>query len=384
MMSQKKKDIATNAVQENCEELTKEKNRTVYQIIVLVFAVCAVIVALTIAWFVSNTSVQFHGTGISADMKSVELKTYGGSGIHDDLLKRMMDQEKTWYEKAVSFLGTSPEKYAVNWLLSDESEIGNYSTEQSDWESYWKDPEHQRQDQAIEPGSEGKLKFFVVPGQDGDITVNMQLSLLPYFYDNDQFVEANEVARNFVSGHILFFLEEPSASGGNAAEGNQSANLCWLPDGSFSIRIADAKKDQEYPYTLYWCWLRTFGEMMLAEGDVFLNNKTSLFSEYANGEAMRETIARGDAYSMMEMPQRYFYSSLTQDPLPKDQAAVQQIGGIYGKSLTDMSEDAKNAFVDLSSYYNQADRYIGSHANCLRVKLEMQPLLQDESEIRAS
>ena len=45
---------------------------------------------------------------------------------------------------------------------------------------------------------------------------------------------------------------------------------------------------------------------------------------------------------------------------------------------------AKNAFVDLSSYYNQADRYIGSHANCLRVKLEMQPLLQDESEIRAS
>ena len=44
-----------------------------------------------------------------------------------------------------------------------------------------------------------------------------------------------------------------------------------------------------------------------------------------------------------------------------------------------MEETLKNAFIDLSSYYNQADQYIGGHVDCLRVKLEMQPIIQDEN-----
>ena len=119
-------------MQENLEELKKEKKKRIHQMIVFVIAAIAVI----IAWFVSNTRVRGTGTTVSADMKNVELKTYGSAGIHDDLLKKIMDQENptgsSWYQKlANAFLETSPDKYSVNWLLSDESNVGNYSTAQS-------------------------------------------------------------------------------------------------------------------------------------------------------------------------------------------------------------------------------------------------------------
>lgn len=394
------------------EKLKKEKVWTIRRIIVIVLAAAAVIAALSVAWFVSNTRVQFTGMSVSADMKSVELRTYGGAGIHDDLLKKVTgaDQDTEpksfWYglAEAVSdtvnkFFETSPEKYAINWLLSDQSNIGNYSTEQSDWEGYWKNPQNRRQDKAIEPGSSGKLQFFVVPKRAGDVSLTMQLSLIPYSYDSStyKFTEANNIATEFITGHILFFLEENNTNSSETKASDTGTDgqtkLIWLKDGSFSITIKDAQKDSEYPYTLYWCWPQTFAELVLAKEDPILGEKDPILSQYTNGEEVRKMIVCGNnassdggsdqavsagangTYSMVEMPSRYFYSNLTHSPLQAGQEEVQKISDIYNKKSNEMAEDAKNAFVDLSSYYNQADQYMGGQANCLRVKLEMQPTL---------
>ena len=349
--------------------------------IVIALAAAAVIVALTIAWFASNTRVRATGVAVSADIERVvELRSKGGAGIHDDLLKQLMKLEdhESWYSVLKNVLDTSPEKYTVNWLLSDESNIGNHSTKQPDWENYWKNPNNHRQDQAIEPGSSGTLTFYVVPKKDGDIKLDMQLSLIPYKYDTavkGNFTEADNYTKDLVSGHILLFLEEKDSSETNLSKEN--TNLQWLKDGSFSLSIKDAKKDQEYPYTLYWCWPQTFAETMLEEGDSFLtmNSRKPLLSEFNNGEEVRKEIACGEnnTYSMVKMPGRYFYSNLTKSPLSSDQKELKVISERYNQSSADMEEEQKNAFIDLSSYYNQADQYIGGHANCLRVKLEMQP-----------
>lgn len=358
-------------MQENLEELKKEKKKRIHQMIVFVIAAIAVIIALCIAWFVSNTRVRGTGTTVSADMKNVELKTYGSAGIHDDLLKKIMDQENptgsSWYQKlANAFLETSPDKYSVNWLLSDESNVGNYSTAQSDWEDYWKDSNHKREDQAIEPGSSGRLQFSVVPKTAGNISLNMQLSLIPYKYQDNNINEVDEITKTFTSGHILFFLEKNEVSDA----GNKSVtNLVWLKDGSFTLNIPDAQKGTEYSYTLYWCWPQNFAEFTLAEGNEFLNGRKPILSSYKNGETVRNAIAYADVqYSMANRPQQYFYSNLTQQPLPVGQIELSKIQSMQ-TNFSD--EDTKDAFVALSSYYNQADQYIGSHANCLRVKLEM-------------
>ena len=382
-MSQDKRTIKSNEANENLEVLKKEKRKTIYHIIIIAIVALIVIIALCIAWLVSNTRVKGTGATVSADMKNVELKTHGSAGIHDDLLKKIMDQENptgptgsSWYQKLTnSFLETSPDKYSVNWLLSDQSNVGNYSTAPSDWEDweeYWTDSSHKREDQAIEPGSSGRLQFSVVPKTAGNITLNMQLSLIPYKYQDNKLEEADEITKTFTSGHILFFLEESESS--NA--GNASAtNLIWLKDGSFTLDIPTAQKDKEYSYTLYWCWPQNFAEFTLSAGNEFLNDRKPILSTYANGEAMRNAIAYADTqYSMVKCPQRYFYSNLTQQPLPEKQPELSKIENMQ----TNFSnEETKDAFVALSSYYNQADQYIGSHANCLRVKLEMQPMIQN-------
>ena len=376
-MSRDKRTIKSNEANENLEALKKEKRKTIYHIIIIAIVALIVIIALCIAWFVSNTRVKGTGATISADMKSVELKTHGSAGIHDDLLKKIMAQENptgnSWYQKLTkAFLETSPDKYSVNWLLSDESKVGNYSNKQSDWEEYWKDSNHKREDQAIEPGSSGRLQFSVVPKTTGNITLNMQLSLIPYKYRDNKLKEADETTKTFTSGHILFFLEKSGSS--NA--GNESAtNLEWISNGSFTLNIPDTQKDKEYSYTLYWCWPQNFAEFTLAEGNEFLNGRKPILYEYANGADVRNAIAYADSQaSMVKCPQRYFYSNLTQLPLPKEQPELSKIQSMQ----TNFSDkETKDAFVALSSYYNQADQYIGSNANCLRVKLEMQPMIQN-------
>lgn len=378
LLQHKKTTDETETVYEEYARLKKEKRRTIVRMIVIVLAAGITVVALCMAWFVSNTRVHSTGTAISADMKTVELRTYGSAGIHDDLLKKIIGTEQTagsesfWYELTDTvrdFFETSSEKYAINWLLSDTSNMGNYSTDRSDWEEYWKNPPQgvERQDRAIEPGASGQLTFYVVPKYDGAVELNMKLSLIPYKVDDNQFTEITEktdkAAKNFVDGHILFFLE---------TETENAKEIQWIKDGTFEISRADAQKDQEYSYTLYWCWPQSFGEAVLKTDDIYLNTRSILFSEFANGEEMRKTISQDDTLSMVKAPERYFYSNLTKNPLSAtgNQKELREIKNMYNKNSSELSEDAKNAFVDLSSYYNQADQYIGSQVDCVRIRLE--------------
>lgn len=382
----KKKINKTDIVHEEYERLKIEKKRTIARMIVFILAVIAVVAILSIAWFVHNTRVQSTSTSISADSKRVELRTYGNAGIHDDLLKQIMgsaqtdSQESFWYELADAIKGsfeTSSDNYAVNWLLSDQSNVGNYSTDQSDWENYWENPPQgaERQDKAIEPGTSGELTFYVVPKYNGTVKLNMNLNLIPYKLQENNFTEINanndKVAKDFVDGHILFFLEKETDTGTTASTANKDKKeIQWIEDGTFNIVIENAKKDQQYGYTLYWCWPQSFGEAVLKAGDSYLNGRQILFSGFENGETIRNTID----LSMVEKPERYFYSNLTKNPLSSnplssDQKELEQIKNMYDKSSDALSSDAKNAFVDLSSYYNQADQYIGSHVDCVRIRL---------------
>ena len=375
-MTDERKDRTEAIEQLPPEDLAKEieKNkRKVARNIVFIMAAIVAFIAICIAWFVSNNRVNGTLGSISADMRSVELKTYGNAGIHDDLLKKITESEPEsfWYElgDAVSgFFETSSDKYAINWLLNDTSNVGNYSEETlgGDREIYWANPPEgvERQDKAIEPGSSGRLTFYVVPKYDGKVELNLNLSLIPYKKaEGDQFNEITEendkTAKDFIDGHILFFLEK----------GTGQKEIQWIKDGTFKIEIENAKKNGEYGYTLYWCWPQSFGEAVLKSDDSYLNKRETLFSEFTNGEAMRNIILQTDAWSMVKKPERYFYSNLTKAPLDSNQKELKEIKSMYNQSSEKFSPEAKNAFVDLSSYYNQADQYIGSRVDCVRVRL---------------
>lgn len=122
------------------------------------------------------------------------------------------------------YLETSGEKPALNWLLSDQSKIGNYSDDRSEWESYWQDGKD-RQDYAIEPGTSGELSFYVVPHNDGNVTLRCNLGVIPYKVDEsgnyNEIMDTNVC--NFLQGHILFFLKY--------LDENNTESIAWIKDG---------------------------------------------------------------------------------------------------------------------------------------------------------
>jgi hypothetical protein len=102
--------------------------------------------------------------------------------------------------------------------------------------------------------------------------------------------------------------------------------------------------------------------MILNEGDVYLNNRTQILTADLRAEILAD---------MAEQPQRYFYNSLTRLPLTTADDLVQEIADIHEKSPNVGGEDGYQAqsFVDLSSFYNQADQIIGSRVSFLMVSL---------------
>lgn len=348
----------------------KQLRKDFFRTVIFILAALYVLTVATIAWFAKNEHTKSNTSVISANGMGIELRTHGSSGIHDDILKTIMNDgtnSSFWYKLPFApkdYTETSAGEPTINWLLSDSSAAGNYSDEESDWEEYWQDEDHKRQEKAIEPGSHGTLSFSVVPYYSGNITVNCELSLIPYDVTEDGYSEIAEdaIERELVNGHILFFL---------VSEGNK---LVWIRDGSFELVIPDAVAETEYEYTLYWCWPQTFAEAVLKDGDDYLNGRTTLFSEYTNGGAIREAVVKSDDYSMKNLPKRYFYSNLTNATLEQNQKDLLQIENIYNVSTSTleadhMSEEAMEAFVELSSYYNQADQYIGGHIKFVRIKL---------------
>ena len=132
------------------------------------------------------------------------------------------------------------------------------------------------------------------------------------------------------------------------------------------IEIADAKKGEKYSYTIYWCWPQNFAEFVLKSGDMYLNESAPLLSGYTNGPDIRCSIVN----DMCQNPQKYFYNPLTNQPLQSGQNEVNFIQAISNKSSGEWDEKQKEAFVSLSSYYTQADMYLGNgHVDCLRVRL---------------
>ena len=359
-------DLSTEELHEQIENDKKQAKRST------VFAMTALIaiIILCIAWFVANNRVSGSSSAVSANNSGIELGSEGGAGIHDDVLKKILgsDGERGfWYRlqnQLQQFLETSSSYTAVNWLLNDQSKIGNYSNSQTDWESYWQNhtDNKTRKDEAIEPGSSGSLTFYVLPKQDGDVQFYLNLSVLPYKANDSGYTEVtsenDSVSKNFVEGHFLFFLEK------NEEDGKKS--LQWIEDSNLEMEIAGAKKGEKYSYTIYWCWPQNFAEFVLKSGDMYLNESTPLLSGYTNESDIRCSIVE----DMRKNPQKYFYNPLTNQPLQSDQNEVNLIKDISDKSSSEWTETQKEAFVSLSSYYTQADMYLGNgHVDCLRVRL---------------
>ena len=344
------------------EELAKEieKNkRKVARNIVFIMAAIVAFIAICIAWFVSNNRVNGILGGISAKKSGIEIGSKGSGGVHDDLLHKIAEGIK-YHLPGSSDEGKhdTSQGGSINWLLSDSSNMKNY-----DGGKTFKDTKKEfRKDYAMEPGTKGQLDFFIRSYEGGNLSLAFTLDIAPYTNGETaqpEAVEKDLTAAQLLSGHILYFLGEEQS--------DEKIKYTWIKDGTFKIEIKDAEADTEYDYSIYWVWPLNLSTILLNENDEFLNGNKVEFDDKDSTGNLRGTIIT----DMEGYPEKYFFNSLTGDTLNKEYAEVKEIPKIHETSGKDTADTYdKQLFVDLSSYYNQADMKIGSEISFIRATLE--------------
>ena len=348
----RKKEIEELSLEELGEKIKKDKKKVV-QNTVFIMAAAFVLIALCIAWFVSNNRVNGTSGTVSAKYSGIEIGSKGKAGVHDDLLKTIKDGITRYFPKEKEEHDTS-QGGSINWMLNSDSNMNNYS----DGKSFTDTGAKFRKDYAMEPGTKGRLDFFIKSYEEGNLSLDFSLDIVPYVMeqDNPQVVDKTSTASQLLRGHILYFLEEKQ---------NDTEKYTWIEDGKFQITIPKAKQDKEYHYSIYWVWPLNLSTILLNNGDEFLNGSNVEFDDKDSTGKLRDQIIS----DMTTNPGKYFFSSLTEKPLDTTCDEIKVIEDIHKNSGANGTYN-KQLFVDLSSYYNQADMKIGGNISFITATLK--------------
>lgn len=336
------------------QEIKNDKRKVARSMIFLAVAAVAFI-AICIAWFVINNRVNGTTGTISAKDSGIEIGSEGKAGVHDDLLQKVKNGITRFFPKNKEEYDTS-HGGSINWMLNENSNMNNYK----DGQSLENTGAENRKEYAMEPGTKGKLDFFIKTHEAGDLSLNFSLDISPFSIGTDDpvTVKNDTVEAGLLSGHILYFLGEKQSDG--------TIKYTWIKDGKFKVEIKNAEKDKKYDYSIYWVWPLNLSTILLNTGDRFLNGNTVEFDDKDSTGTLRNTIVA----DMAEHPDKYFFSSLTGKPLDTGYSEVQEISKIHTNSgKNDSGTYDKQLFVDLSSYYNQADMKIGAEISFVTATL---------------
>lgn len=362
-MTDERKDRTEAIEQLPPEELAKEieKNkRKVARNIVFIMAAMVAFIAICIAWFVSNNRVNGILGGISAKKSGIEIGSKGSGGVHDDLLQKIAEGIKYHLpESGDEGKHNTSQGGSINWLLGKDSNMKNYDKNYDDGNAFKETEGKFRKDYAMEPGTKGKLDFFIKSYEGGNLSLNFTLDIAPYIMNGEtaqpEAVKKDSAAAQLLSGHILYFLGEKQS--------DETIKYTWIKGGTFKIEIKDAQADTKYDYSIYWVWPLNLSTILLNKEDELLNGNAVEFDD-------KDPALRNEIITDMEgHPEKYFFNSLTGKPLDTTYAEVGAIKEIHEKSGENGTYN-KQLFVDLSSYYNQADMKIGSEISFIRATLE--------------
>lgn len=332
---------------EALEKEIENNKRKIVQSIVFIAAAAIALIAICMAWFVSNSRVNGTLVTVSAKYSGIEIGSEGRAGVHDDFLQTIKEGITKYFPKNNDEEHDTSSGGSINWMLNGNSHMKNYK----EGKKFEETGAPYRKDYAIEPGTKGQLDFFIKTYEDGDFSLDFSFEISPFHVESDDgkpiLVENDTVEACLLSGHILYFLGEEQSDG--------KIKYTWIKDGKFKIDIKEARKDIKYKYSIYWVWPLNLSAILLNNGDSFLNENTVEFDDKDSTGILRNNIVT----DMTEHPNKYFFSSLTGKPLDTEYAEVKEISKIHKNSGSNEEYD-KQLFVDLSSYYNQADMKIGS------------------------
>ena len=221
-------------------------------------------------WFVSNKIASGDRTALRATEPDFELGAVDSSGVFDEYLAEedgtVISDVKTesflenLFDK-ISPSATGGGKNEIKWLMSSQSNFNNYSGENAE--------------QGIQPGSSGKLSFYVIAKRDTALDITFSLDTILYNTealpidgsnpDNSECIIADdEPVAKLSEGHILFFKNYDDV---------KKQYFDRITDGRFVFSKPDAKSGTAYKVDIYWIWPDVADQLILPENDLCFASK---------------------------------------------------------------------------------------------------------------
>ena len=342
---QRKQDnsIKEKTSDELLEEIAVNK-RKLKQGFVFAFVALIALIALGIAWFMSNSKVTSTGTSVSAQNDRLfELASVGERQTAE--ASYLIDESK----KSILNAGRTEEKYAS--YIENGTEVQKRQTYHVGTGSLaW----YLDSQESILPGANGKLEFYIIPKKDDVKSVTVSFDINGYVYTSKENADKRAVKsedtilQNLIQGHILFFQQLDDVDGYQK----------WLKaDEPFMIEApknSSFKKDVPYKVTIYWIWPQYFRNYVYTQkstqGDLFTDaaNQTD-DSDYARINTFinsQRTVETGQ--------NKLFY----------DESGTVQVKSDINKDM------AQDTLEQCSNYYNKADEYIGTKAKYIYVGIK--------------
>ena len=364
-------------------ELLKNQWKIFFRTGIIVVAAFIVMIVVSIAWFVSNTRVDATGVAIRpADMPfdlaaaGIESNASADRGTYDELLtvspgaSREIKGKKYW--------STDGSHTSICWAVTPESNMNNTSED--------------GKPTGIEPGSYGKMTFYIIPNKDGPLKVTLELVLAGYQIADDK-KNAENVTKNdltevtdpslqqLLEGHILLFAGYNEKAGCykgwisrdagvwrmSLGSGTEAAVL-ESKSGKLTWNNTNAQKDTAYPVTIYWIWPERL-ESYLRKADGYSGKNPLLFPENPSSEENALSALPENLFATMSTVEknsssnRYFRwedSAKFQENVTKD--TLSQIREKFNPALYSM----------VAAYYDSADQYLGKNVQYVQLKLDAQ------------
>ena len=306
---------------------------------IIMAAALIVILAISIAWFVSNTNVRSTSMSIAANNGQrfyLATKKEDSQGVYDnnsstnsklqEALKHFKRISSETVQELPQFqIGTTTITGSDNieYIVGDADGISLMVNSTSN-------VKNTTQNEYVGPGSKGEMTFYIIPTVAGDNQVNITVSLAAYQLskpDNGevtaQLVNNGQLSK-ILCGHILLFQ-------GKDAQGNYVNQIEPALGEDGTIRFTFTKKDnwvinQPIEITLYWIWPYRF------ENLVYPGQPDSVFK--TSGDVQNGFLDWVNAHK-----QNIAYTN---------------------ESLSDAKADMSNSdFAKWSSGYNRGDQLIG-------------------------
>ena len=316
--------MAEHKVIEKADSEEEKKKRKLLIIKIIPVAVLAfILIAVSLAWFTIDKALDLDSFGMKSVDSPLEPKTVGSANV---LKAEILDSND--YSKVSDGSNiTSDENNKIYWLLDEESGMTN----------------------GINPGSHGKLTFYVIPKQSGEMEIRFKLGITGYAENkNGDSVSYEKVTdenvTNSPNGHIMFFEKY---------DGSTHTYSDFLSDETFTRTFKDCKADVPQEVNVYWVWPNTLGQILMKSTDENLTEKNVLFDDDSEERLNFAEYIKGNL------------SLFLSGDADKEQnkKAIENILNGDKYSTAQLSS--------LSSMYNDADEKIGTKVQYILVELNV-------------